>query len=143
MTIEFEKDPHEMIVEGHRVWVRLDLKGKPISVSAAWPPGGDQQRIARLAMDKARQVFARRAKSKSDVVRTKRSTEKKQMIAAEHWSNEWLAAAHRANPKFGRGRLAQAARTMLVRNKPETPPEKRDEITKDRARQFLETQREK
>src|SRR6478609_5426756 len=103
MTIDFEKEkPHEVIdVEGHRVWVRLDQKGKPISVFAApWPPGVDQQRLARLAMAHARDVVARKAKSKSDVVRTKRSTETKQMVAAEHWSNEWLAFAHRAHPNF-------------------------------------------
>ena len=74
------------------------------------------------------------------MVRTKRSTETKQMIAAEHWSNEWLAFAHRTHPNFRAERLVQAARKMLVQNKPDTPPEKRDEITEHRAKEFLKKQ---
>ena len=137
-AIDGQMTIRELIVEGHRVQVRLDQKGKPVAAFMAWPVG-DQVRLARLAMASAWDAFARQAKSKSHVIRTDRSRETKRLRAEERATrdNEWLDAAYRAHPDFGDELLTQEARRIHALNRPEAPAKERNEITESYAKQFL------
>jgi hypothetical protein len=89
--------------------------------------------------------------------RTAKSNQKRNELAEKHWTNEPLARAYALlkNPKVGRDRLAKRARQLLAeefearlaRQKLAPKAEKkarrreaarRDEVTKHRARKFLE-----
>jgi hypothetical protein len=84
----------------------------------------------------------RQAKLKRDSVNAAaKSAEKRAKASAKHWTNKWFKRAHAEHPGYGRARLAQHARRVAA--DAGVSLKKRDQITDDRARQFLERKRKR
>ena len=149
LPAEMKTQRLELIIEGVRVIVRLDERGRPVSAIAACWEGRDAQRITRLALNDATWRLNYEAEQKlkqtRDANRTTKSTKKKRENARDHWALAWLKDVHKLRPDYGAKRLAQAARKMIALNCKKDSPEfaKREEITQYRAKQYLKTARGK
>ena len=148
--INFDKAKKlDVLVEGVRVTVSIDEHGNPFAASTGVWLGGDEERLAKLALATARAKFQReadrKAKAAKDATRTAKSTKTKREKARAHWSGKWLAIAHRKCPGYKAERLMQEARRILAFNENTEPEEyaKRDEITEHRANEFLKGKRSK
>jgi hypothetical protein len=134
-----------LIVAGLPVSVRFDDDGRVLSASAGIERPGDLDHeravalAAAMAFDAA--VLAeKRVQRKDDSAQAAAaSAQARAQASKEHWANKWLAQAHAAHPDYGKGRLAQHARRLAATDKdhPVEDPAKRDEISEQRARQFL------
>jgi hypothetical protein len=100
---------------------------------------GPAERLAVLAVGFIRSQLELAAEAAAQTNRTGISTKIRQEAARKHGSNEWLEAAHWANPALGAGKLARAARRLVDLNisDDEISAEKRAEITVYRARKYL------
>jgi hypothetical protein len=116
-----------------------------VTVNSGCWKGGDAERITRLALEAAqwrlKSEAEQRAKAAHDATRTANSTETRRKKSREHWTREWLEAAHNAHPDYGADRLMFEARKIAALNG--IAEDMRDQIKKDRARKYLETVRSK
>jgi hypothetical protein len=134
----------DVISAGVPVRMRLDSDGRPLSASAGYNAGDPyHERFVELAVKAAHNAAshaAQRTKSTADAAAASAQSAKMRAKRSEdHWSNEWFGKAHQAHPKFGKARLARSARQLAAAARIEL--DKRDEITEDRAQQFLNRQR--
>jgi len=141
----------DVTIAGIAVRVTLDEDGRPLFATAAqW---GDEDLRLALAVQR---VFDRTEHAAKSTQRKRNSShaaaqsaQTRAKASADHWTNQWLALAHDAHPKYGKDKLAQRARSLAAlgfidpdgtRHVVEDQ-KKRDEITVERARQFLERKR--
>jgi hypothetical protein len=149
LPAEMKTERFELIIEGVRMLVRLDEQGRLVTLIAGGWRGGDAERITRLALEAAqwrvKSEAEQRAKVAHDATRTAKSTETKRKKARNHWSLKWLEDAYKLHPDYGAERLALEACKQVALNREKDSPEyaKRHQITKDRARKYLETVRNK
>ncbi|MBI3041553.1 MAG: hypothetical protein HYY78_01850 [Betaproteobacteria bacterium] len=128
----------ELIVEGKPVRVRIDAAGNPITLNAGCWIGGDDERIAKLALATVRLQIREATARRHHATRTQASTSTKRDRAADFWGDEWLAVAHLKHPDYRADRLAQEARRIIALNGEEKSAyKKRKDITVYRAKQYL------
>jgi hypothetical protein len=135
----------EVLVAGVPVRVYFDGEGRPLSATALLNNAEDREHertvalAATIALDAARRAAKKKQRNGSSAGAAAESAKSRAKRARKHWTNDWFAKALAADPKLGRTRLAQQARRLAAAAGIEL--DKRNEITDDRARQFLNRQR--
>jgi hypothetical protein len=133
---------HGVAIEGVRVNLRLDAKGKPLSVSAGhWIGDRTGERAAKLAIALVRTATVNAKGTADRKAGAKTSAKNRRKAAAEHWSCEWLEGAYQGEPSMGAERLAREARKQCALNRPDITAKKRDEISVYRAKELLRGKR--
>ena len=143
----------DVISAGVPVRVCFDGDGRPLYATAGHD-GEDERFVelaAKAAYNAAHHAAARSANETTLATATASSAKNRAKASTEHWANKWFEKAHTARPEYGRSRLAQYARRLFVNAPADDPDAKgdwdakreRDEITVDRAQQFLDRKRKR
>ena len=135
---------------GVPVFVHVDAGlGRPLSAWGHIDPSSSSasERAVAMAVHRTLETATLNAQQAQRQGATAESARTRAEDAAKHWTNKWLKKAHAAHPRYGRERLAHAARRLAADRKIKgklkpVPPGKRDEITEGRAQQFLDRLRQ-
>jgi len=143
-NLEKETTALQVISTGVRVRIRVDGDGRPLySIPVYDPEDPQDERFVELAVKAAHNAASAAAQHKlrkdSSAGAADQSAKNRRKDVEEHWTNEWLGNAYREDPTRGRTRLAQRARRLASDAGIEL--DKREQITDERARQFLSRQK--
>ena len=130
------------IVAGVAVRVCFDGNGKPLGAHyAGIEPLGDREHEGQVAVAVAHAVECAAAEARRVQKKEAAALSAKKRAAQKHPTNKWFVRAHREHPEFGRDKLVQEARRLAAQAG--ITLKKRNDITEQRARQFLERKQAK
>ena len=135
-------------VAGVRVRLSLDEDDRPVSANVLddlGARGSDRDKVvtlaAALAFEAAHSGAQTKKSSRDGATAAKASAEER--ASEKHWSYKWFALAYAKHPDCGRATLVRYARQLAALDEiaPVKDQKKRNEISPDRARRFLERKR--